>query len=68
MHNKSMHITVYCQEGGAAMMAEAMGKLTGRPRICMVARGSVAANAQAGIHDHQWLTLLSYDSVKKAES
>jgi acetolactate synthase-1/2/3 large subunit len=38
------------QEGGAAMMAEAYGKLTGRPGICMVTRGPGAANASAGVH------------------
>ena len=30
------------QEGGAAYMAEAYGKLTGKPGICMVTRGSVS--------------------------
>ena len=38
------------QEGGAAMMAEADGKLTGRPGICMVTRGPGATNASAGVH------------------
>ena len=38
------------QEGGAAMMAEAHGKLTGRPGICIVTRGPGATNASAGIH------------------
>jgi acetolactate synthase I/II/III large subunit len=38
------------QEGGAAMMAEAYGKLTGRPGICMVTRGPGATNASAGVH------------------
>ena len=43
--------TVVCrQEGGAAMMAEAYGKLTGRPGVCMVTRGPGAANAAAGVH------------------
>ena len=37
-------------EGGAAMMAEAEGKLTGRPGICMVTRGPGATNAAAGVH------------------
>ncbi|ADZ71923.1 thiamine pyrophosphate-binding protein [Polymorphum gilvum] len=43
-------VTVCRQEGGAAMMAEAWGKLTGRPGICMVTRGPGAANAAAGVH------------------
>ncbi len=38
------------QEGGAAMAAEAHGKLTGRPGICMVTRGPGATNASAGVH------------------
>ena len=43
--------SVVCrQEGGAANMAEAHGKLTGRPGICMVTRGPGATNASLGIH------------------
>lgn len=43
--------TVVCrQEGGAAMMAEAYGKLTGRPGVCLVSRGPGAANCAAGVH------------------
>jgi len=38
------------QEGGAAYMAEAYGKLTGRPGICFVTRGPGAANAAIGVH------------------
>ncbi|MEZ2127792.1 MULTISPECIES: thiamine pyrophosphate-binding protein [unclassified Sinorhizobium] len=38
------------QEGGAAMMADAYGKLTNRPGICMVTRGPGACNASAGLH------------------
>ena len=38
------------QEGGAAMMADAYGKLTGQPGICMVTRGPGATNASAGVH------------------
>lgn len=37
-------------EGGAAMMADADGKLTGRPGIVLVTRGPGACNASAGIH------------------
>ncbi|WP_420497031.1 thiamine pyrophosphate-binding protein [Sneathiella sedimenti] len=37
-------------EGGAANMAEAYGKLTGRPGICMVTRGPGATNASIGLH------------------
>lgn len=38
------------QEGGAAMMAEADGKLTHRPGVCIVTRGPGATNASLGIH------------------
>ncbi|WP_029915335.1 thiamine pyrophosphate-binding protein [Pelobacter seleniigenes] len=38
------------QEGGAAIMAEAYGKLTGKPGVCMVTRGPGATNASAGVH------------------
>ncbi|WP_134678485.1 thiamine pyrophosphate-binding protein [Paracoccus ravus] len=37
-------------EGGAAMMAEAHGKITGRPGIAFVTRGPGATNASAGVH------------------
>ncbi|MEY1554053.1 thiamine pyrophosphate-binding protein [Yoonia sp. R2331] len=38
------------QEGGAAMMAEAYGKMTGQPGVCFVTRGPGATNASAGVH------------------
>jgi acetolactate synthase-1/2/3 large subunit len=38
------------QEGGAAFMAAAWGKLTGSPGICMVTRGPGATNASIGVH------------------
>lgn len=38
------------QEGGSAYMAEAYGKLTGKPGICFVTRGPGATNASIGIH------------------
>lgn len=37
-------------EHGAAVMAEAYGKLTGRPGVCMVTRGPGACNASIGVH------------------
>ncbi len=37
-------------EGGAAMMAEATGKMTGRPGIAFVTRGPGATNASSGVH------------------
>jgi acetolactate synthase-1/2/3 large subunit len=42
---------VVCRhEGGAAVMAEAHGKLTGRPGVCAVTRGPGATNASIGVH------------------
>ena len=38
------------QEGGAAFMAEAYGKLTGKPGLLLVTRGPGACNASIGIH------------------
>ncbi|WP_439121845.1 thiamine pyrophosphate-dependent enzyme [Marivita sp.] len=38
------------QEGGAAMAADAYGKMTGRPGICFATRGPGATNASAGVH------------------
>lgn len=50
LHDADIQVTVCRQEGGAAMMAEAHGKLTGMPGICMVTRAPGAANALAGVH------------------
>ena len=43
-------LVVCRQEGGAAYMAEAYGKLTGKPGICFVTRGPGATNASVGVH------------------
>ncbi len=45
-----IEFTVCRQEGGAAYMAEAWGKLTGQPGICFVTRGPGATNAGIGVH------------------
>ncbi len=50
LHDSPIAVTLCRQEGGAAMAAEAWGKLTGRPGIVMVTRGPGATNASAGIH------------------
>ncbi len=43
--------TIVCRhESGASIMAEAHGKLTGRPGVCFVTRGPGASNAMLGIH------------------
>jgi hypothetical protein len=45
---------VVCRhEGGAAYMAEASGRLTGKPGICLVTRGPGACNAAIGVHTAQ---------------
>ena len=49
-HDSDLAVTVCRQEGGAAMMAEAVGKVTGRPGVCFVTRGPGATNASPGIH------------------
>jgi acetolactate synthase I/II/III large subunit len=46
----SIRLVTCRQEGGATIMAEAYGKLTGRPGICFVTRGPGACNASAGLH------------------
>ncbi|MCB1916271.1 MAG: thiamine pyrophosphate-binding protein [Rhodocyclaceae bacterium] len=50
MGDASMRFVACRQEGGAAMMAEAWGKLTGSPGVCFVTRGPGATNASAGVH------------------
>ncbi|MEO8154698.1 MAG: thiamine pyrophosphate-binding protein [Rhizobacter sp.] len=51
-HEHRQHIRfIACrQEGGAAFMAEAQGKLSGRPGVCFVTRGPGATNASIGLH------------------
>lgn len=49
-HDRNIEVTTCRQEGGASMMAEAHGKITGRPGICFVTRGPGATNASPGIH------------------
>ena len=43
-------VTVCRQEGGVAYMADADGKMTGRPGVAFVTRGPGATNASAGVH------------------
>jgi acetolactate synthase-1/2/3 large subunit len=49
-HRDQIRFIACRQEGGAAFMAEAQGKLSGRPGICFVTRGPGATNASIGIH------------------
>jgi acetolactate synthase I/II/III large subunit len=50
LRDRDVTITVCRNEAGAAMMAEAMGKATGRPGVCFVTRGPGATNASPGVH------------------
>ena len=50
LYESGIETIVGRQEGGVTMMAEASGKLTGRPGIAFVTRGPGATNASAGIH------------------
>ena len=49
-HAQRIRFIACRQEGGAAFMAEAQGKLTGRPGVCFVTRGPGATNASIGVH------------------
>src|ERR1700732_1650668 len=46
-----IHLVTCRQEGGAAFMAEAYGKLTGKPGVLLVTRGPGACNASIGVHN-----------------
>src|ERR1700744_1384883 len=46
----SIRYVICRQEGGAANMAEAYGKLTGKPGVAFVTRGPGATNASIGLH------------------
>ena len=52
LHDASNEIKVIScrQEGGATNMAEAYGKLTGKPGIAMVTRAPGACNGSIGVH------------------
>ncbi|QAY95745.1 thiamine pyrophosphate-binding protein [Methylovirgula ligni] len=50
LRDSPIKVIICRQEGGAAMMAEAIGKATGRPGVCFVTRGPGATNATHGIH------------------
>lgn len=50
LKDSKIDFTICRQESGAAFMAEAAGKLTGKPGLCFVTRGPGMTNASAGIH------------------
>jgi acetolactate synthase-1/2/3 large subunit len=49
-HDNPIRLITCRHEAGAANMAEAYGKLTGRPGICLVTRGPGATHASVGVH------------------
>jgi acetolactate synthase-1/2/3 large subunit len=49
-HRDRIRFIACRQEGGAAFMADAQGKLSGRPGVCFVTRGPGASNAAVGLH------------------
>ncbi len=49
-YREKIRFIINRQEGGAAYMAEAHGKLTNRPGVCFVTRGPGATNASIGVH------------------
>ncbi|NEX64505.1 thiamine pyrophosphate-binding protein [Noviherbaspirillum galbum] len=50
LHDSAIRFIINRHESGAAFMAEAYGKLTGKPGICFVTRGPGATNASIGVH------------------
>jgi acetolactate synthase I/II/III large subunit len=50
LHDSDIRFIIARQEGGAAFMADAYGKMTGKPGICFVTRGPGATNASIGVH------------------
>jgi acetolactate synthase I/II/III large subunit len=49
-YREDIQFVINRQEGGAAFMAEAAGKMSNRPGICFVTRGPGATNASIGVH------------------
>ncbi len=49
-HRDEIKLIVCRQDGGASFMAEAYGKCSGKPGICLVTRGPGATNASIGVH------------------
>ncbi len=50
-HQDRIRFIVNRQEGGAAFMADAHARITGRPGVCFVTRGPGATNASIGVHN-----------------
>jgi len=50
LHDADIRLVSCRHEAAAANMAEAYGKLTGRPGVCLVTRGPGAMHASVGVH------------------
>src|SRR5579863_4251656 len=50
LYDSGVEVTICRQEGGAAILAQTFGRLTGRPGVCFVTRGPGAMNAAHGVH------------------
>ncbi len=50
LHDANIRLVSCRHEAAAANMAEAYGKLTGRPGVCLVTRGPGATHASVGVH------------------
>ena len=48
--HRTVRLVTCRHEASAANAAEAVGKLTGRPGVCMVTRGPGATHAAVGVH------------------
>lgn len=49
-HRQAVHVVTCRHETAAANAADAYGKLTGQPGVCMVTRGPGATQAAVGVH------------------
>ena len=65
LYDASIDVLVCRNEGGAAMMADAYGKLTGRPGVCFVTRGPGAKRKPR--RPHSGTRLNSYDPLYRAD-
>ena len=50
LYDSGVEVTVCRQEAGAAILAQTLGRLTGRPGVCFVTRGPGAMNGAHGVH------------------
>lgn len=51
LHERGVQVVTCRHENGAAFMAQAAGRLTGRPGVCLVSRAPGATNAAIGVHE-----------------